>query len=131
MKPTLIDLGKIGSAEIGYLSVVELEKIVPFPVKRVYWTYYTPNHIVRGNHAHRNLKQVLIAISGTIEFTFTDRAGNAFKFTLDHPSQGILVSPGLWRTMKFSHNAVLLCLASDNYDENDYIRNINDFYSET
>lgn len=125
--PREIDIAKIGSPNLGYITVWEGHDEISFTVKRIYWTYYTPNHVVRGHHAHEKLEQVIVAVSGIINLVFEDSKGNEYEFTLDEPSKGVYVPPGYWRTIRFSHNAVLLCMASEAYDESDYIRNYEDF----
>lgn len=121
-KPHKIQFKQIGAPTLGYISVAEVEDNVPFEIKRVYWTYFTPNHVERGNHSHHKLEQVIISVAGIISFEFESIDGEVFEFVLDEPSKGIYVPPGYWRRMKFSHNAVLLCMASELYDEKDYIR---------
>lgn len=125
--PTIVQFDKIGTPNLGYISVAEIEHNIPFPIQRVYWTYFTPNHVERGNHAHKALEQVIVSVSGIIKFEFENAAGELFKFTLDEPSKGVYVPPGYWRRMQFSHSAVLLCLASLPYDEADYIRDYETF----
>lgn len=125
-QPQIYELEKIGELETGFISVVENSSI-PFRIQRIYWTYYTPNHIERGLHAHKKLEQLIIATSGVIEFEFQNNDKESYQFTLDKPNLGLYVPPGFWRTIKFSHNAVLLCLASMPYDEDDYIRDYNEF----
>ena len=125
--PYIIDLGAIGQSNLGYITVAEELKNIPFEIKRVYWTYFTPNNVIRGQHAHKHLEQVIIAVSGIITFDLEDVAGNVKRFVLDSPQKALYIPPMYWRTIKFSHNAVLLCLASEFYDENDYIRNFKDF----
>ena len=60
-KPTIIEFPKIGSSELGYITIAEAQKNIPFDIKRVYWTYFTPQDVVRGGHAHKNLEQVIFA----------------------------------------------------------------------
>lgn len=127
LKPHLIQFKQIGAPTLGYISVAEVSDNIPFEVKRVYWTYYTPNHVERGNHSHYALEQVIISVAGIISFEFESAEGEIFKFVLDEPSTGIYVPPGYWRKMKFSHNAVLMCMASELYDEADYIRDYDTF----
>jgi len=127
--PQLIELHKIGASDLGYISVAEVGSQVPFPINRVYWTYYTPDEVERGHHAHKELKQVIVAVSGIIQLTLENREGDIFEFILDHPTKGVLVPEGFWRTMRFSHCAVLLCLASHAYEESDYIRDYDIFKS--
>lgn len=126
-KPYLYDLPKVGSDDIGYLSIAEINKNIPFEIKRVYWTYSTPDHISRGAHAHRKLQQVIIAVSGSIEFYLEDNANNNYNFVLNQPDKALFIPPGHWREIKFKDGAVLLCLASAEYDEEDYIRNYDEF----
>ena len=125
-EPYLINLASIGDSTLGYVSVAQSPEI-PFIVKRVYWTYYTPNGVTRGHHAHKKLQQLICAVSGSIKFHFENKEGATFDFVLDNPSKAIYVPPGFWRTIELSHNAVLLCIASEEYDESDYIRNYEDF----
>ena len=122
MKPQIIKFSKIGSPNLGYISVAENFENIPFEVKRVYWTYYTPQDVTRGGHAHYDLQQVIIAVSGTITFTTEDLLGQKEEFILDTPDKGVYIPKLIWRDIKFSHNAVLLCMASEKYIELDYIR---------
>lgn len=126
-KPYIIDFSKIGSTDLGYITVAEAQINTPFEIKRVYWTYYTPQDIVRGGHAHRKLQQIIFAVSGSIEFNTLDLEGNTNSFLLTNPSQGLYIPKLIWRDIKFSHNAVLLCLASEYYDETDYFRDFEQF----
>jgi len=125
--PELINFNKIGSLNLGYISVGEVQENVPFEIKRVYWTYYTPNHVIRGHHAHIELQQIVIAVSGTIVFDLENENGDKYSFTLDDPDLGLYIPPGYWRTIRFSHNGVLVCFASEKYDEQDYIRDYDNF----
>jgi len=126
-KPHIIEFNKIGSSELGYISVAENKDQIPFDIKRVYWTYLTPNEVQRGFHAHKKLSQVIVAVSGTIKLTLKDKEGLEYAFVLDNPSIGLYIPKKYWREISFFQNAVLLCLASDKFDENDYIRDFNDF----
>jgi len=126
-QPHIIEFGQIGQPSLGYISVAEVGKNIPFDIKRVYWTYFTPNHVERGNHAHIALRQVIFSVAGIIDFELEDKEGNIYQFTLDNPRKGLFIPPGYWRKMRFSHNAVLLCLASMEYDEVDYIRDYQEF----
>ncbi|MDF3079279.1 MAG: dTDP-6-deoxy-3,4-keto-hexulose isomerase FdtA [Sphingobacteriaceae bacterium] len=124
--PHLFDIGKVGSSALGYISVAEK---LPFKVKRVYWTYYAPHEVVRGHHAHKELQQLIFAIAGSIEFELEDTSGKQYFFKIDKPNEGVYIPRLFWRTIKFSHNAVLLCLASMEYSEDDYIRDYAEFKS--
>ncbi|WP_308005726.1 FdtA/QdtA family cupin domain-containing protein [uncultured Chryseobacterium sp.] len=125
--PHIIHFSKIGSQDLGYITVAEEQKNVPFEIKRVYWTYYTPQDVIRGGHAHKELEQIIFAVSGTIEFNTLDMEGNNETFILDTPSKGLYIPKLIWRDIKFSHSAVLLCLASELYDEKDYFRDFDEF----
>lgn len=127
IKPELITFDKIGSSTLGYITIAEAQQNIPFAIKRVYWTYYTPQDVVRGGHAHRDLEQVIFAVSGTITFNTEDMEGNKNTFVLDHPSKGLYLPKLVWRDIHFTHNAVLLCLASEHYEEADYFRDFDEF----
>ena len=127
MEPKLIDFSKLGDSTLGYITVAEYGKNIPFEIKRVYWTYYAPHDVIRGHHAHKELYQFIIAISGIIEFKIENRYGIKYNFKLDQPDKGLFIPPLCWREMKFSHNAVLLCMASLEYSEDDYIRDYTKF----
>lgn len=110
----------------GYLSVVENGLDIPFDIKRIYYLYMVPE-VARGAHAHKALQQLLIATSGSVEVIMDDGSQRK-SFMLDRPWKGLLIPSGLWRDLEnFSGGAVLLCLASEKYDANDYIRNYNEF----
>jgi len=121
-KPCLINLNSIGDRSLGYITVLQHPETISFEIKRVYWTYYTPNEVIRGNHAHRALHQVIVATSGTINFELENVNGGKYNFKLDNPGVALYIPPLHWRTIQFSHNAVLLCMASNEYDQDDYIR---------
>lgn len=127
MHPHYINFSKIGSPSLGYISVAENFENIPFEVQRVYWTYFTPQDVTRGGHAHLALEQVIVAVSGTITFITEDLQGNKTEFVLDSPEKGLYIPKHIWRDIKFSHNAVLLCLASEKYTEDDYIREYDKF----
>jgi dTDP-4-dehydrorhamnose 3,5-epimerase-like enzyme len=125
--PCLINFDSIGNTNLGYITIAQKNERMPFEVKRVYWTYYTPHHVIRGNHAHHKLEQLIFAVSGVIDFELENNKGQKFNFKLDKPDVALYIPPMHWRVIKFSHSAVLLCLASEEYRENDYIRDYNHF----
>jgi hypothetical protein len=125
--PLLKELDFIGSNEIGFLNVIEKDNLFNISPKRIYWITETPNSIERGNHAHKHLKQIIVAFSGVIEIILKDNKGTSFPFLLDNSMKVLFIPPGYWRTIKFSKGAILLCVASEEYEENDYIRNYDDF----
>lgn len=119
---SIIELNKHHSDRKGNLSVVENNNSVPFNVKRIYYLYDVPGGASRGAHAHKNLYQLIIAVSGSFNVTLDD--GNVKRtFVLNRPYQGLLVVPGIWRDLyDFSSGAVCMVLASEKYDASDYIR---------
>ena len=126
--PYLIEFSQLGAPDIGYISVAESQAPVPFVVQRVFWTYDTPDSIVRGRHAHFRTEQVLIAVAGRIIVTVEQgQPGNPRAFRLDSPHQGLYIPTRTWHTMQYSPGAVQLVLASQPYDEEDYIRDYEQF----
>lgn len=125
-KPYIIDFAKIGISDIGYISVIENSGL-PFKIERVFWTYYTPESVVRGRHAHYKLEQVLIAVSGRLIVETECFDSKCVSFELTSPNTGLYIPPSCWHTMRFSHNAVLLSLSSTEYNESDYIRDYETF----
>lgn len=125
-KPHLIEFPKIGDSDLGYISIAEKNNL-PFKVKRIYWTYYTPENLERGAHAHFELEQILLAVAGKIIVTTEMPDGEKNEFVLDDPSQGLFIPKLVWRTMKYSHNSVQMCIASMVYEEKDYIRDYAQF----
>jgi len=115
--------------ERGRLVVQEsLSELVPFEIKRTFFIYDTTPGTVRGNHAHHRNRQMLICVSGacTIKCEMPDGTKSAHR--LDWPDKGLLVEGMVWHTMEeFSKDAVLLVIASEHYDESDYIRNYSEF----
>ncbi|MFT6828019.1 MAG: oxalate decarboxylase/phosphoglucose isomerase-like protein (cupin superfamily) [Roseivirga sp.] len=111
----------------GNLTFLEELKDVPFEVKRVYWLYALPEQQTRGDHAHKTGEQVIIAIQGKIEVLLESKKGELFNCTLDKPNIGLYIPPLWWGKMIFSKNSVMIGLASDEYNEDDYIRNRKDF----
>ena len=106
---------------------VEEKKDIPFEIKRVYYIVDTAQGVVRGHHAHKSLEQVLVCVHGSVKITLDD--GTERKtVVLDDPCDGLYVSNNIWREMsEFSEHAVLIVFASKFYDENDYIRDYDEF----
>ena len=116
--------------ERGSLVALECEQDIPFKVRRVYYIYGTQPGVPRGFHAHRKLKQILIAVSGSVTID-CEYLTKKEKFILDSPEQALLIEGLVWHEMhNFSENCVLLVLASEHYCEEDYIRNYDDFKKE-
>ena len=124
---SLVQMDKHHSDDKGNITVVENMKTVPFDVKRVYYLYDVPGGGSRGSHAHKELQQLIIAASGSFDVTLDD--GNVKRtVSLSRPYQGLLIVPGIWRELNnFSAGSVCLVLASEKYDEKDYIRDYSKF----
>ncbi|MEH6405838.1 MAG: FdtA/QdtA family cupin domain-containing protein [Leeuwenhoekiella sp.] len=124
-KPKRIKLPKIEDRR-GNLSVIEKDAI-PFIFKRVYYLYDVPSGASRGGHAHKNQSEFLIALSGSFDVILKN--GDLQEhFTLNKPDEGLLIPNGYWRELdNFSSGGICLVLASDEFDEDDYIRDYYDF----
>lgn len=111
----------------GSLIALENLKEIPFEVKRIYYIYDTKPEFPRGAHAHRELEQVLIMMEGSCELVLND-GKNIKNIILNRPDMGIFIGKNMWREMKnFSYGAKLLVLASDFYNEKEYIRDYEEF----
>lgn len=111
----------------GSLVALEEGKNIPFEIKRVYYMFKTKENVRRGLHAHRKLKQVAIAVRGSCRFLLDD-GEERIELLLDNPAQGLIIESFMWREMyDFSEDCVLMVLADDYYDENDYIRSYDEF----
>lgn len=114
----------------GQLIALEANKQVPFGVKRVFYIYGTQKDVPRGNHSHYKTKQFLIAVSGSCNVTL-DNGKKKETFNLNQPSVGLLQDALVWGEMHdFSENCILVVLASEHYDESDYIRDYGKFLEE-
>jgi hypothetical protein len=125
-EPRIITFPKIGDSAQGYISVAE-KGYLPFDVKRIYWTYYTPESVERGGHAHYELQQILLAVAGKIIVKIETSDGIKTEFVLESPHQGLYIPQMTWREMKYTHNAVQVCIASMEFGEADYIRDYQTF----
>jgi hypothetical protein len=119
--PRIVEFPKIGDSVQGYISIAEKDNL-PFDVKRIYWTYYTPESVERGGHAHYELQQILLAVAGRIIVNIEMPGGEKQEFILETPNKGLFIPKMAWRTMKYTHNAVQVCIASMAFAESDYIR---------
>ena len=115
--------------ERGSLISLEGNKNIPFSINRVYYIYNTKD-LPRGFHAHKHLKQILVCVSGSCKVSL-DNGVEKYEYTLNNPSAGLLIENLMWREMyDFSSDCVLMVLASENYDESDYIRDYDQFLNE-
>ena len=126
MDTTWINFQKHGD-DRGNLVVAEYEKEIPFVVKRIYYIYGVSDDKRRGFHSHKELKQVYIAISGSLKVMLDDGKKQEIV-TLNNPAKGLYIGHNVWREIyDFSNDAILLVLASEKYSEKDYIRNHDEF----
>jgi hypothetical protein len=127
MNYKIIDIPKINNTK-GNIGVIENDTI-PFDVKRVYYLFDVPSGAKRGGHAHKKLKQVLIAISGSFDVVLKDGKSKEIV-TLNRPDKGLLIENNIWRELEnFSSGSVCLVLASEEFSEEDYIRNYKEYLS--
>lgn len=113
--------------ERGSLISLEQDKNIPFIIRRAYYIFDTKEGVRRGFHAHKNLKQLAIAVRGSCKFLLDD-GSEKIEILLNDPSKGLLIESCIWREMfDFSEDCVLLVLADQLYDESDYIRNYDEF----
>ena len=119
--PSIVD-------EKGALGVVEALRDVPFEIKRIYFITSVSPGISRGFHAHKNLHQLAVCLKGSCRFVLDDGKGDKVEYILDHSSMGLLITNVVWREMHdFTSDCVLVVLASEYYEESDYIRDYEDF----
>jgi hypothetical protein len=125
-QPYLIEFPRLGNTMEGYISVAE-NNTLPLSTNRVYWTYYTPESIRRGGHAHHQLEQILVAVSGKIIVETEMPGGVKERFILESPNVGLYMPIYCWHIMQYTHSSVQMCIANMVYDEKDYIRDYNEF----
>lgn len=128
---TVFDCSLINVSEIqskhGNITVLENGKDLPFHVKRIYYLYDIPSGEIRGGHAHYELEQYIFAASGSFNVILDDGV-NKKNFFLNRPNLGLHIVSGLWRELvDFSSGSICMVLASHKYDENDYVRDFNNF----
>ena len=129
MNYKLLDMTIFGD-ERGKLISLEGNRNIPFEIKRVYYIYDTLPNQARGQHAHRSLEQIIIAIDGACQFVLDDGKTRE-KVWLNRPDKALYIGKNMWREMKhFSYGCKLMILASEYYDEKEYIRNYDEFLKE-
>jgi dTDP-4-dehydrorhamnose 3,5-epimerase-like enzyme len=126
--PQLLEFPIMGNAMTGLLTPIQAQ-LMPFKVATLYWVYGATTTSQRGNHAHRAAEQVVFALQGSVQFNLEDVYGHHYEFILDKPSTGLFIPKMYWRTYQLSAQNILLCLASMQYTEEDYVRNYDTFKS--
>ncbi len=127
---SILDFGAIG-AERGLITICEGEQDIPFIPKRVFYIYKSAKGVIRGCHANRITDFVLINVSGKSKVKIMDGRGNEIVYSLNRPNTGIYIPHMVWKEMyDFTDDSVLLCLASEHYNPDEYIRDYNAFLSE-
>lgn len=125
----LLNFDILGNHE-GSLVALENSKEIPFDVKRVYYIWGNKKDVIRGRHAHRNLEQLIICACGSCDFILDDGKERT-KVCLNNPAQGLHIKSNIWREFtNFSEDCVIVVLASEFYDESDYIRDYQTFLTE-
>ena len=125
-KCRIVDLPKITDPR-GNLTFIEGNRHVPFDIRRVYYLYDVPGGAERGGHAHKDLHQLIIAMSGSFDVVLDD-GKNKQRIHLNRSYNGLYVCPMIWRELdNFSSGSVCMVLASNHYDESDYYRDYNEF----
>ena len=123
------DFGRFFDKTYGNLTALEAETSFPFGIKRVYYIYEVPDGVRRGFHSHKDLKQILICVHGSVKI-LTKTPYEELITELSSPDKGLYIGPMVWREMyDFSPGSVLLVLASEHYNTNDYIRNYDEYLS--
>lgn len=114
--------------ERGHLVIIEGKKDIPFEIKRIFYIYGSGKDVIRGQHANRKTEFILINVSGQSKVRIRDGRGNEAVFSLNRPHTGIYLPRMIWKDMyDFSEDSVLLCLASEHYDPDEYIRDYDEF----
>jgi len=122
----LLDLPKIRALS-GDITAINNLEVIPFETKRVYYLYDVPSRADRGAHAHKDLYQLVVAVSGSFDIELFD-GFDKVKYTLNQPDQGLLIVPGIWRDLNnFSGGGICLVLASHEYDDGDYLRDLQEY----
>ena len=119
--PYLIFFEQVGSASEGLLTSTQFAEKLPFAVKRAFWIQGTPPEIVRGHHANKTTREVLIALTGTIKVKAETHEGVS-EFTLLSSATGLYIPALCWTELTFAEGTIALCLASTDFDEQDYLR---------
>lgn len=125
--PKIISYSTINQFQGKSITINEGENLPAFDIKRFYWINYSSDKITYSEHAHKSLHQVIIAVEGKVTISLESQNNELFEFLINHPNEGLYIPPMFWKKIEYINSCVLLCLASEPYDENDYIRNYQEF----
>jgi hypothetical protein len=126
-EPFLIAFEKMGSPDMGYLTVAQYGEHLPFKIRRVFWNYQVPQGVERGNHAYLSTQQVLVVLHGSVQVSLESTDGGQTLFTLRHPNEGLFVPPLYWRKVQFYDQAVMAVFSSQEFDPTDNLRDYEAF----
>jgi len=127
MKPKIINFPKIQDPR-GNLTFLEFPIQIPFKIKRTFWTYDVPGGEVRGGHAYKNQKEIIVALSGSFDVITTESDGTIKKYSLNRSYYGLYLPAKTWRHIEnFSTNSLALHISSDAFSVEDYIRDFEEF----
>lgn len=125
--PQMIEFDQKGD-DRGHLVIVEGNVDIPFEIKRIFYIYGSDSDVIRGKHANRKTEFVLINVAGTSKVKVEDGKGNEIVFVLNRPHTGVYLPKMIWKEMyDFSEDSVLLCIASEHYDSDEYIRDYDEY----
>jgi len=124
--PELISFAEFGDFSTGFLVTTQLASNIPFAIKRVFWVYGVPPAFKRGNHAGYRTEEIIIAIQGSVEVQTQSKTGRK-NFVLNRPNMGLFIPAKCWISLTFSVDALLLVLASTDYDTQDIIQDYDEF----
>jgi hypothetical protein len=125
--PYLLKFDRIGHAGTGILVTSQQAASLPFAVQRVFWVLETPSEVERGGHANKITEEIMVALHGSVTVETENRSGRKQTFELNDPAVGLYIPAYCWLSIRFAPGTVLLCLASTDFDETDYIQEITEF----
>lgn len=125
--PEIISYNSVCPFDGKHITINEKENHDRFIIKRIYWINYDNKETTYSNHAHKTLKQIIVAVSGEVNISLESPTGDIYHFQLNEPDKGLFIPSHYWKKIEYSKPSILLCLASEHYDEYDYIRSYEDF----
>ncbi len=120
--PKIISYSAFNHLEGKVITVNEKEQLAEFPIQRIYWINYFSPEKTYSEHAHKSLQQIIVAVHGEVKVSLEGPDGFSQDFILNDPSEGLYIPPMFWKKIEYIRPCILLCLASESYNENDYIR---------